>query len=141
MTRSLLASLIFTLSLAACVPDYDYEGDYAMTYTVVTNPGAEQPVATAGTTRIDIRKGLADDTYRIDLGPSFCQLTGKLIQTTTVGDVPYLEIAAQPCWHDGAALSLAGTAAWDDDGERLSIVLAGSIDGRAPTTIQFTESW
>jgi len=147
MTRSLrfpLASLL-VLPFAACVPDYDFEGDFAMTYAVITSGNDGTPLASAGTTRIDIRQGLADDDFLVDLGASFCQLIGKR-PAYVVGEIPEITISPQPCWHADRPMSLGGTVTWDDDGERLTIVLAGSTyerDGkpRGATTVQFTETW
>ncbi len=149
-TIAKLFALAAVISTTGCIKDYDYEGEYEMTYNVVMT-GAQSPVKSlAGLSAVEIH----DDTHEaffLDLGATFCQLSA------TQGDVydpfvefPWLQIASQPCWMTyGAAtyaLSVSGSATYHDDTERVSIDLAGTFTDdksgeRGSLTLRLDELW
>jgi hypothetical protein len=150
-TIAKLALCAVLLPAVGCIPDWDYAGEYEMTYDVVMSPaGIEQrEEVRAGLATVEIRPGQRDE-HLIDLGASFCLLIGQKIWPTDVTQVVHLEVAPQACWftHGDATypLSLGGTVTYDYDSERTTIVLAGSYSdeankSRGSLTVEMTETW
>lgn len=147
-----LAALAAVMSATACIPTYDYEGDYEMTYNVVLSDAGPtlSDRALAGLSSVEIHRDV-HDTYFVDLGASFCRLSA------TQGEVydafveyPWLEIPSQPCWFSygdaNYALSVSGSSTYHADTERVSIDLAGTfIDdksgARGTLTLRLDETW
>lgn len=143
----LIGAAIF--SATGCIPEHDYQGSYDMTYDVLLRAAPSgKASARAGTATVIVHQGLADE-YLIDLGPSFCRLSGSYVKARVYNEWPYLDIRPQDCWLTGGGdgsvpLSVAGSATFDHGEERFSIVLTGNIvdvDRKATATLEFTESW
>ena len=105
------------LPAVGCVPDWDYAGEYEMTYDVVMSPaGLDRRVEVrAGLAAVEIRLGQREElgVHLIDLGASFCLLIGQKEWSTEVNQKVHLAIAPQACWfiHDDTTypLTLGGT--------------------------------
>ena len=145
-----LISLSLALLLAGCIPEHDYSGDYAMTYSVVMSPTGAAEDARAGTTDVVVNDGLNAE-YLVDLGASFCRIEGSYVEAMDFDEWPYLTIPPQDCWFRsrGATfpMTLSGSMSYTEgDDQRLIIVLAGSFldeakGTRGSATVQLTESW
>ncbi|MGE0397272.1 MAG: hypothetical protein AB7T06_11170 [Kofleriaceae bacterium] len=149
-TIAKLAAVAAVMSATGCIKDYEYEGEYEMTYNVVMS-GAQAPIkALAGLSAVEIHED-AHEAFFVDLGATFCQLSatkGEVVDAFT--EWPWLEIAAQPCWfsYGGAtyALTVSGSATYHDDTERVSIDLAGTFlddktGERGTLTLRLDEHW
>jgi hypothetical protein len=135
---------VATVTAGGCIPDHDYEGEYEMTYDVILDDDV-----VAGITPVAVRHGLNTE-YLVDLGASFCQLSGSYIAAETFQDQPYMELPPQDCYFTRGSktypLSLTGTATYTDGEERFAIVLAGSfLDATdqepGSATVELTERW
>jgi hypothetical protein len=145
MKQFALACLaVATVTAGGCIPDHDYEGEYEMTYDVILDDDV-----VAGITPVAVRHGLNTE-YLVDLGASFCQLSGSYIAAETFQDQPYMELPPQDCYFTRGSktypLSLTGTATYTDGEERFAIVLVGSfLDATdqepGSATVELTERW
>ncbi|MFN0248182.1 MAG: hypothetical protein ACKV2T_14925 [Kofleriaceae bacterium] len=149
-TIAKLAALASVMAATGCIKQFEYEGDYEMTYNVVLVGAQSSLRALAGLSAVEIHEDV-HEAFFLDLGAAFCQLSA------TKGEVydafvewNWLEIAPQPCWftYGGATYELAvsGSATYHDDTERVSIDLAGTyVDDktgeRGTLTLRLDEHW
>jgi hypothetical protein len=149
-TIAKLAAVTAVMAATGCLKDYEYEGDYEMTFNVVMS-SAQSPVkALAGLSAVAIHED-AHEVFFVDLGATFCQLSatkGEIYDAFS--EWPWLQIDPQPCWftHGDTTyeLSVSGSATYHDDTERVSIDLAGTyVDektgGRGTLTLRLDEHW
>lgn len=152
-TIAKLAAVAAVMTATGCIKNFEYDGEYEMTYNVVLS-GAQSPVkALAGLSAVEIHED-AHETFFLDLGATFCQLSATSGEVyDAFAEWNWLEIAPQPCWFSYGdrtyALTVSGSATYHDDTERVSIDLAGtfsSISGddkgeRGTLTLRLDEHW
>jgi hypothetical protein len=139
---------IFALLFLAtgCLINHDYEGEYDMTWDLISTAPDGTRAVEAGTTHVSIRNGLADELL-VDLGPAFCRVVGQYALRTNGYEQPSFTIPPQDCRFLSGdkllPLTLGGTGTFVDD-ERLQLVLTGALgDGaeRSSVTLDLSESW
>ena len=143
-------ALPILIAATGCIPEHDYSGDYDMTYAVLmSSPDGARTDARAGTAQVEVNQGLNSE-YLVNLGPAFCRLEGAYIEAETEQDWPFLDVRPQECFFSSSgktyAMSVTGTATFDDRKHRLEIVLSGTyVDDVNKThgsaTLDFNESW